>query len=356
MRKLFRSILFGRRGGRSARSVLPGLLLTLLALPPAVASDLDVAIGKANIYIEVAKATERAAESWERYLSWVNVKTGPTGQERYISYGLYDVYDVAELLEQAKQASALAPATPEIDLTMARYLAAYEALAPILNRASAYYDQQAYAADGMAEGKALHEKLVPLSQAFMAERVTLLAALTPFVREIEAQQLAAIEAAEGRSERWQVANVMHWADRVMDVFPKPRPTPMSAEAMDEMMQSLGPDTSGEVFDQLIAGVEKPKGLTIDMARLDAEMKGYAAAVDLFDAFAKDKSGEIDDFKVIPRPWLDLLIGLQTQLKPSNGQDTAGTEQWIGQLANGYFSMLSESSAIVRSQIRTLPWS
>jgi hypothetical protein len=344
------------RAGQCAWLVLLGLLLVLLFIPRAAASDVDTAIRKANLYIEIAKHSERAALSWERYISWVNVKTGPTGQERYISYGLYDVPDPAMFQEQAREASALTPETPGLDAAVARYLSAYEAVAPLFNRASVYYDQQGFTADGMAEGRSLHEKIVPLAQAFMAERVAMLAALTPVVREVEAQELAAIEASEGRSERWQVAHVMHWANRVLDVFPKPRPVPMSAGTMDEMMMSLGPDTPGEVFDQLIGGVEKPKGLTIDLARLDAEVAGYAEAVALFEAFAKDKSGEIDDFKAIPRPWLELLTGLRDQLAPSQGQDTAGAEPWIGQLANGYFQMLSEGSGIAGSQLWTLPWS
>lgn len=340
----------------TANNVLWLIVLGLLALRPAVAGGNDTAISKANLYIEIAKDSERAALSWERYISWVDVKKGPTGQERYFSYGLYDVPDPAMFQDQAKEASALAPATPDLDAVMARYLAAYEAVAPLFNRASVYYEQQEYAADGMAEGKSLHEKLVPLAQAFMAERVNMLAALTPFVREVEAQQLAGIEAAEGRSERWQVANVMHWASRVIDVFPKPRPVPMSAEAMDEMMLSLGPETPGEVFDQMIGGFEKPKGLAVDMGRLEKEMNGYAEAVEVFDAFAKGKSGEIDGFKAIPRPWLELLTSLRDQLAPSQGQDTGGAEPWVGQIVNGYFQMLSEGNGIARSQMWTLPWS
>ena len=264
--------------------------------------------------------------------------------------------DVAGLIEQAKQVTTLAPATPELDAVMVRYLSAYEAVAPSLNRAAAYYDSQAYTADNLAEGKALHGKIVPLSQAFLAERITMLVALTPFVRDVEAQWLAGIEAAEGRSERWQVANVMHWANRIFDAFPKPRPVPMSSGEMDAMMQSLGPDTSGEVFDRLIAGVEKPKGLTVDLARLDAGIKGYAEAVDLFDAFAKGASEEIADFKTMPRAWLDALKGLRAQLAPSGGQDVAGAKQWIGQVTNGYIQMLNESSGVVQSRMWTLPWS
>ena len=59
--------------------------------------------------------TERAVNSWERYASWVNMKTGPTGKERYISYGMYEVYDVGGLLKEAHRMSlGLKPNTPKL--------------------------------------------------------------------------------------------------------------------------------------------------------------------------------------------------------------------------------------------------
>ena len=82
-------------------------LIALMAAEPASADDIDAALQKANVYIETAKITERAIESWERYQSWVNLKAGPTGKERYISYGMYDVYD-AERLEMEIRAVASA--------------------------------------------------------------------------------------------------------------------------------------------------------------------------------------------------------------------------------------------------------
>ena len=56
--------------------------------------------------------TLRAVESWERYTSWVNVRTGPTGKERYITYGLYSLYDVRDEIRKAGEATALPPAAP----------------------------------------------------------------------------------------------------------------------------------------------------------------------------------------------------------------------------------------------------
>ena len=63
----------------------------LVPLGDATADDFEATLHKANTYVEIAKYTERAVESWERYASWVNMKTGPTGKERYIDYGMYDL-------------------------------------------------------------------------------------------------------------------------------------------------------------------------------------------------------------------------------------------------------------------------
>ena len=59
--------------------------------------DLQAAITKSNAYTGLMNRTLRAIQSWERYGSWVDMKKGPTGKERYITYGLYSLYDVCLL-------------------------------------------------------------------------------------------------------------------------------------------------------------------------------------------------------------------------------------------------------------------
>ena len=103
---------------------------SMLMAQGAAAQDVRAAIQKANLYIEVAKMTERAVDSWERYASWVNMKTGPTGKERYISYGMYEVYDVGGLLKEAHRVAGLKPNTPKLDATMKRYMDAYRGGGP----------------------------------------------------------------------------------------------------------------------------------------------------------------------------------------------------------------------------------
>ncbi len=167
-------------------------------IPSANAEDADAALAKANAYIEMVKSTERAVESWERYQSWVDMKTGPTGKEEYIDYGMYDVSDPASVLKDARAAIGTVPKTETLDAAARRYMDAYEALAPSMNEAAAYYDSKAYQADNLAKGQELHKTMQPLAKTLLAERETMLAELRPFMRDVEGQELAALEASEGR--------------------------------------------------------------------------------------------------------------------------------------------------------------
>jgi len=335
--------------------IAASLAALVLALLPgcAEAEDVNAAIHKANLYIEVAKSTERAVDSWDRYRSWVDMNTGPTGKERYISYGLYEVHDVSGLLKEAHGPAGLKPDTPKLDAAVKRYIDAFEAVAPVLNVASAYYDREGYRSDGMAEGKKLHARMMPLATAFLAEREAMLAELRPFVRDVERQEVAALEAREGRSRSWHAANVMHTASRVVDLFPRIRPEPMSSDALDEMMRSLGPDTPGEKFDEMIAGVVKPAGVVIDMKRFDPALKEYAEAVDAFDRFAAGKPDGLKDFKELPRHFLGALRDLYAPLARSAGRDFDGSGPLVGRVVEGYFELLNASNGVSQSQVRFL---
>ncbi len=329
------------------------VLVPMLIAHGAAAQDVRAAVQKANVYIEVAKMTERAVDSWDRYASWVNMKTGPTGKERYISYGMYEVYNVSGLVQEARRVAGLKPGTPKLDTALKRYMDAYEAVAPILNQANDYYERKGYRADGMAEGRSLHARMVPLATAFLAEREAMLQELRAFMREVEQQEIAAIEAREGRLRAWHVARLMHAANRVVDVFPRTRHTPMSSDMIDEKMKALGPNTPGDKFDEIIAGVVPPQGVVIDMKRFDPALAAYAETVEMFDRFAADKPDGLKDFKELPRRLLNGLRALQEPLARNQGRDFQGSGPLAGRVVQVYFSMLSASSPISGGQLRFL---
>ena len=120
---------------------------------------LEATTAKFNAYITFMNDTLRAVDSINRYKSWVNMRTGPTGRERLI-YGLYNVSDVRAARTAAMAALQTAPLLPDLDDAMRAYIAANDILAPVLNEASGYYDRADYKIDHMAEGRALHIRIV----------------------------------------------------------------------------------------------------------------------------------------------------------------------------------------------------
>lgn len=301
--------------------------------------------------------TERAVESWERYGSWVNMKTGPTGKERYISYGMYDLHDIAGLTAEARTLAGRDPKAPRLDAAMIQYIGTYERAAPVFNQAAAYYDSKGYEDDKAAEGQRLHKLLVPLAKSLIAEREALMPELRVFIRDVEQQEVAAIEAKQGRSAVWHVAQVLHAANRVFDLFPRNRPVPLSDEALEEKMKALGPDTPGEKFDEIIAGVEPSPGAAIDVKRFDEALGEYAKAVDVFDQFKGEKPDNFDDFdefKPLPGELLAQLRAFQGPLKQSQGREFDGGGQMVGQMVERYFSMMNASGSMAGSRLRYLP--
>ncbi|WP_186766984.1 DUF3829 domain-containing protein [Devosia ginsengisoli] len=345
----------GRAIWPSASMLIAGLMAMLSLMPHAqdAAQDIQSAIEKANLYIDIAEYTEHAVDSWDRYLGWVNVKTGPTGKERYISDGMYPIDDLSGFLEAARRGAALEPSTPDLDSTITRYLDAYEALFPVMNRANDYYERELYRTDAMTEGRALHAQMVPLVAAFLTEREAMLRELRPFVREVERQEMTAMEEREGRSLAWQTAQVMHAANQVVDLFPQTRPTPIDPDTFEQMLDGIGPNTSGEEFDEIISGVAKPVDVVVDLALFDPAVEEYAEAVDLFERFAAETPEEIEDFKDLPRQFLSSLLVLQESLARSQGRDFDGSGQQVGQVAQIYFSMVSASSGLSRSGLQFL---
>ena len=84
-----------------------------------------------------------------------------------------------------------------------------------------------------------------------------------------------------------------------------------------MISALGPDTPGEKFDEIIAGVAP----TQNMYRCGAVRRGievYAGAVDGFDRFAGVEPEGFEEFKALPRQMLDLLRAFQEPADPEPG--------------------------------------
>ncbi len=276
-------------------------------------AELQAAIAKSNAYTALMNRTLRAIESWQRYRSWVNIQQGPTGRERYISYGLYSLYDVRSELEKAEAATAQEPAIPDLDDAMRRYIQSYRELAPLITRANGYYERKDYQDDRMALGRELHRQMVPAAEAFLKDRADVEAAMRGFRADLNRRELADIERREGRSARWHVRNVLIAARGVMDLMPSN---------------------------------ESPR---VDMAAFDGAIATYAAALREMD---KLKETDPDGASILDSQassWLGSLREYRQKLARANGDGrrAAGHESmWI---VNNYNMMVSMSETRLRTR-------
>ncbi len=282
---------------------------------PAGASSADAAqsdatqavIAKLNAYVGLLNRTLRASESLSRYESWVNMKSGPTGKERIV-YGLYSLYDVRDEIEKAKAAIPEAPAMPELDAAMPGYIAAYEALAPIVAEADGYYERQDYKDDRFAEAKKIHARLAPAGAAFKAERAKVEALFAVEKAKGDLAELSAIEQAQGRKARWHVSNVMIRARQVMDLLPSN---------------------------------EKP---VVAMPAFEAAVLAYAGAVKEMDAYGAANSNSFFVFESQPRSLLGKLREFRDKLQKAKGDARRGAGRDLTWIVNDYNMMVSTSQS------------
>lgn len=267
-------------------------------------------IQKLNAYVGLLNRTLRASDSLARYASWVNMKTGPSGRERII-YGLYSLNDVRGEIEKAKAATTVAPEMPDLDAGIRSYIAAYEALAPVIGQADAYYDREDYKVDGMAEGKALHVKLAPAGQAFLLERTKVDALFAKEKSKSDAAELASVERSEGRKARWHAMNVMIRARQVVDLLPNEN---------------------------------KP---VVDVASFDATLAVYAASVRELDEYAAANPGLFSSFESQPRSFLGRLREFRDKIARARGDVRRGGANDLTWIVNTYNSMISASRTAVQ---------
>jgi hypothetical protein len=256
-----------------------------ITVPDLSSKDMQVWISKNNAYVELLNTSLRALQSIRRYESWVDMKTGPTGKERYIEYGLYEVdpSTAKDAIAKARDAANGPPQIPACDDAASNYATAFETIVPILNDASAYYARQDYKDDGAAGGKALHAKLVPAIETFLAARKRLEQCQEVLTAALDRQELARIEKTEGKSERWHITNLSITAKAAMSALPVHQ-TPEEMKAFSAAVLTFAQAVRG--FDDFSKSVGKggeetnPDSLLADLRDLrDKADKQQATRVD-----------------------------------------------------------------------------
>jgi hypothetical protein len=268
--------------------------------------ELQALIRKSNAYIGLMNRTLRAVESWNRYKSWVNVKTGPTGRERIV-YGLYSLYDVRDEIAKAKEAAASAPALPGVDAAVGRYIDAYNNLAPVIAQAEGYYERKDYMSDKMAEGKALHAKMHPAAETFLVARAEFEREMSTIKADLDARELADIERREGRKARWHVRKVMTAAQKMVDLLP-----------------------SGSAP-------------VVDLPEFDKALDVYAATVKDMDMYAAANPNSFFVFESQPRSYLGKLREFRQKIGRTKGDARRANVSFdMTWLVNDYNMMVSSS--------------
>ncbi len=158
----------------------------------------------------------RIAQSWVRYSSWLgDAKNGPTGHERTV-LGLYAITaDPKSCRKAVDAAKALAPATPALDLAAEAYASALEALVPVVDAASLYYEHGEYKDDDFARGRALHPDLVAAFDAFRKADAALAAQLDAAQDGLDARELARLAGDEQQRGRWHLKRTAVLAKEVL---------------------------------------------------------------------------------------------------------------------------------------------
>lgn len=182
-----------------------------------------------NAYIQCLNRTSvRTKESRERYLSWVNEKTGPTCSERMINYGLYTLYeDGVELCKKAAQKGAPGSAMQKSAADLA---AAYADLVPLVQKAYDYYQQQDYKDDACAKAKLYHPQLMAAFSRFLQAQGQLESSLDSVKSEIDQKELARLEVEQGKKLPWYQKSFMINAEKLMHAFPRDEKVSMSTAA------------------------------------------------------------------------------------------------------------------------------
>lgn len=207
------------------------LLLSLIAAGPAPAQTppaapatadqqqqdaaLKALLQKKNVYTKLYNETLRIADSWSRYLSWVNPQKGPTGKERII-YGLYSV-SIDSINKAAAEASALTtqePQVPDLDATVRDLIPLLAPVMPVINAADAYYERQDYKDDGAKLARDYHAKLVAMMPPILALRERMSRQLDALSDTVDERQLAYIERVDGKRYSWHSRRILSSARKL----------------------------------------------------------------------------------------------------------------------------------------------
>jgi hypothetical protein len=184
-------------------------------------TDFESLAEKTNLYVRALNAVTTVRNSYNRYASWVDLKKGPTGKERYITYGLYEINSssLGDMVAAATKGPALTPPLRELDDAAVKLAGAAKTLAPLVKAADDYYDQEDFKDDAAKRGQELHQEMMPLFEQIFAAEAALRSGLDTVKDEVDRRQLAEIEKQSGKNYEWHLRNFMISAKSLVDLMP-----------------------------------------------------------------------------------------------------------------------------------------
>ena len=179
-------------------------------------AELKAMLLKKNVYTKLYNETLSFDSSWGRYASWVDLKRGPTGKERYIDYGIYSVNidSVHRAVADAAPLTTQDPKIPELDGAVQDLLGLLDPAMPVINAASAYYDRRDYKDDGAKLGREYHGKLMAMMPPIMATRERISQQIDALSDQLDERELAMIEQADGKRYHWHARRVLSKARKL----------------------------------------------------------------------------------------------------------------------------------------------
>jgi hypothetical protein len=176
-------------------------------------------VDKTAIYDKALAAARVIQKSYDRYATWVDVKTGPTGKEKTVD-GVPDIAAAAqEIANAAATGPGMWPPLPAVDDGVVKLAKTTATLAPVVKDASEYYAQKKYKTDAAKHGHELHAQMLPMFEQFFGSELALRRELGVVHEDIERRHLAQIEKEHGKNYDWHLRNFLLAARMVADLLP-----------------------------------------------------------------------------------------------------------------------------------------
>ena len=176
-------------------------------------------VDKTATYNKALAAARVVQKSYDRYATWVDVKTGPTGKEKTID-GLPDIAAAAqEIANAGATGPGMWPPLPGLDDSAVKLAKTSAALAPLVKNASEYYAQKKYKTDAAKQGQELHAQMLPIFEQFFGNELALRRELGVVQEDIERRNLAQIEKEHGKNYEWHLRSFLLAARMVADLLP-----------------------------------------------------------------------------------------------------------------------------------------